>query len=139
MLSCDLVTVQTPVLQLLLKQRPAHIGRVVELARPVVVQDLAEYDWVPEGESPSIIINIIEIFSEYLNHLVLSAHFGVIYQDNIFLFAESSGPGSGSGELLFNLFSVSNTARESMNQIFFISLVKNRINHISLSLLSISH
>ena len=42
MLSGDLVTVQTPVLQLLLKQRPAHIGRVVELARPVVVEDLAE-------------------------------------------------------------------------------------------------
>ena len=37
-----LVTVQAPVLQLLLEQGPAHVGRVVELPGPVVVEDLAE-------------------------------------------------------------------------------------------------
>ena len=37
-----LVAVQPPVLQLLLEQRPAHVGRVVQLARPVVIQYLGE-------------------------------------------------------------------------------------------------
>ena len=41
-----LVTVQAPVLQLLLEQRPAHVGRVVELPGPVVVEDLAEHSRV---------------------------------------------------------------------------------------------
>ena len=38
----NLVAVQPPVLQLLLEQRPTHIGRVVQLSRPVVVQYLGE-------------------------------------------------------------------------------------------------
>ena len=41
-----LVAVQPPVLQLLLEERPADISGVVELAGPVVVQDLAEHNRV---------------------------------------------------------------------------------------------
>ena len=48
--STDLVAVQSPVLQLLLKQRPAHISGVVQLARPVVVEDLTEHPRMPGNE-----------------------------------------------------------------------------------------
>ena len=41
-----LVAVQPPVLQLLLEERPADVSGVVELAGPVVVQDLAEHSRV---------------------------------------------------------------------------------------------
>ena len=41
-----LVAVQPPVLQLLLEERPADVSGVVELAGPVVVQDLAEHNRV---------------------------------------------------------------------------------------------
>ena len=42
-----LVTVQPPVLQLLLKERPADVSGVVELPCPVVVEDLTEDPRVP--------------------------------------------------------------------------------------------
>ena len=46
----DLVAVQAPVLQLLLKQGSAHIGGVVQLASPVVVEDLTEHTRMPGNE-----------------------------------------------------------------------------------------
>ena len=42
-----LVAVEAPVLELLLEQRAAHVGGVVQLARAVVVQDLPEHARVP--------------------------------------------------------------------------------------------
>ena len=42
-----LVAVQPPVLQLLLKERPAHVSGVVQLPSPVVVEDLTEDPRVP--------------------------------------------------------------------------------------------
>ena len=39
----DLIRVQPPVFQLLLEERPAHVGRVVQLSRPVVVEDLSKH------------------------------------------------------------------------------------------------
>ena len=42
-----LVAVQPPVLQLLLKERPADVSGVVELPSPVVVEDLTEHPRVP--------------------------------------------------------------------------------------------
>lgn len=39
----DLVGVETPELEFLLEERPAHVGGVVQLARPVVVEDLSEH------------------------------------------------------------------------------------------------
>ena len=42
-----LIAVQPPVLQLLLKQWPAHISRVVKLTSAIVVQDLGKHTWVP--------------------------------------------------------------------------------------------
>ena len=42
-----LVTVQPPVLQLLLKERSADVSGVVELPSPVVVEDLTEHPRVP--------------------------------------------------------------------------------------------
>ena len=45
-----LVAVQPPVLQLLLKERPAHVGGVVELPSPVVVEDLTEHPRVSAVE-----------------------------------------------------------------------------------------
>ena len=46
-----LVAVQPPVLQLLLEERPADVSGVVELAGPVVVQDLAEHSRVSATDS----------------------------------------------------------------------------------------
>jgi hypothetical protein len=43
-----LVGVQPPVLQLLLEERAAHVRRIVQLSRPVVVQDLSEHARMPE-------------------------------------------------------------------------------------------
>jgi hypothetical protein len=42
-----LVGVQPPVLQLLLKERAAHVRGIVQLSRPVVVQDLSEHAGMP--------------------------------------------------------------------------------------------
>ena len=42
-----LVAIQAPVLQLLLEQRPANVGGIVELARPVVIHYLTEHAWMP--------------------------------------------------------------------------------------------
>ena len=44
-----LVAVEAPVLELLLEQRAAHVGGVVQLARAVVVQDLPEHHRMSEN------------------------------------------------------------------------------------------
>ena len=48
-----MIAVEAPVLELLLEQRAAHVGGVVQLARAVVVQDLPEHHRVSEKESSS--------------------------------------------------------------------------------------
>ena len=59
--STDLVAVQSPVLQLLLKQGPAHISGVVQLARPVVVEDLTEHPRMPGNEKINRLYNIATV------------------------------------------------------------------------------
>ena len=65
-----LVAVQPPVLQLLLEERPADVSGVVELAGPVVVQDLAEHSRVS-----ALAIFYYKYKSIFLFELVLSLLF----------------------------------------------------------------
>ena len=62
-----LVAVQAPVLQLLLEQRPANVGGVVELASPVVIHYLTEHSWMPAEreniQSWIIISRTLEVIS----------------------------------------------------------------------------
>lgn len=46
----DLITVQSPELQLLLKEWATDVGRVVQLPGPVVVEDLAKDSGMPIEE-----------------------------------------------------------------------------------------
>ncbi len=46
----DLVGVQTPKLELFLEQGAAHMRRVMEFARAIIVQDLCEHPRVPVEE-----------------------------------------------------------------------------------------
>ena len=55
----DLIRVKSPVLQFLLEQRPANIGGVVKLARPVVVKNLREDHGMSIKQNPDTQLHCI--------------------------------------------------------------------------------